>query len=186
MDRTGGEGPRSFVRHLLKSHLVTDAEFDEIEQLIGVRSAVEAKRHAALAKEDARAAVFEAIAARCVAEVAEPLAAMGHNRSGVDGTDLLQTPLRWLRDRATEQAIPYVLVAAEECLGVTLDVSIQAGGAAVASQLREAGRGLGRFMLPPIHFAPDSLTYSVPLFPRRQRGRTPGGARRGGRGFRAH
>ena len=33
--------------------------------------------------------------------------------------------------------------------------------------------GLGRFAPPPIHFIPDPLTYSVPLFLKRQCGRTP-------------
>ena len=35
----------------------------------------------------------------------------------------------------------------------------------------------GRFVPPLPHFIPDSLTYSAPLFLKRQRGRTLGGGR---------
>ena len=58
-------------------------------------------------------------------------------------------------------------------------------GAAVGRGTAEAARGGTRarshcrFVQPLIHFIPDSLTYSVPLFLKRQCNRTLGGARRG-------
>ena len=40
-----------------------------------------------------------------------------------------------------------------------------------------------RFVQPPIHFIPDALTYSVPVFLKRQCDRTPGGGAHGDAAF---
>jgi hypothetical protein len=74
---------------------------------------------------------------------------------------------RWRRSGGSSSA---AWVWATPCAGTSW--ACRASGLAGA-------RSRSRVALPPIHFVPDSLRWSVPLLPKRQCDRTPGPASRG-------